>query len=135
TDPRALRAYSGRYWEIAVPQAGGVQVVERSRPLFDTDLKSAPADVAAVSAQAGHIVHYNGHGPREEPVRVAAMQVRIPGFLRPVIFLVAENRRPIEEDSRNFALITAAAVSLMGIGLIIAVVIQVRVGLGPLFAL
>ena len=56
-------------------------------------------------------------------------------FGRPVIFLAAEDRSPIDSDVRAFVAWTAAAFALLGAGLIAAVVIQVRVGLRPLFEL
>jgi len=45
TDLRALRAYSGRYWEIAEPLPGGrVRALVPSRSLWDSELR-VPADV------------------------------------------------------------------------------------------
>ena len=44
TDERALRVYSGRYWEIAEPSGpDGMQWLQRSRSLWDGELKPPPA--------------------------------------------------------------------------------------------
>ncbi len=99
TDQRALRVYSGRYWEIAEPGGpDGMQPLARSRSLW-------------------------------------ARTVTIPNWPRPVIFLVAEDRSPVDHDARRFAATTAIALVLLGAGLVGGVILQVQVGLQPLFRL
>jgi signal transduction histidine kinase len=56
-------------------------------------------------------------------------------FPTPVVFMAAEDRTPVTRDVRTFDTTIAVALGLLGIGLIAAVIIQVRVGLRPLFAL
>jgi hypothetical protein len=51
------------------------------------------------------------------------------------VFIAAEDRSPIDADADRFARITALALVILGGGLIAAVVVQVRVGLLPLFRL
>jgi signal transduction histidine kinase len=136
TDTRALRAYSGKYWQIAEPMADGkLRLVVRSRSLWDSELK-APADlVSQLTARPGKPVTYETHGPLGEPLRARASQARLPGRTKPVIFMAAEDRTSVNNDIRSFMTTTAAAFLLLGVGLIAAVVVQVRVGLTPLFAL
>jgi len=136
TDERALRAYSGRYWEIAEPiKGGGVRAVVRSRSLWDAELK-VPREVAAqLSAKPGPPIAFESHGPLGEPVRTLASQAQLPGRAAPVIFLAAEDRTPVDRDVRGFVAATAISFVLLGAGLLTAVVIQVRVGLRPLFDL
>ena len=136
TDTRALRAYSGKYWQIAEPAAGGgIRLVVRSRSLWDSDLK-APRDLAAqLAARPGKPVTYDARGPLNEPLRARASQAKLPGRAAPVIFMAAEDRTPVDNDVKNFVAATAAGFLLLGVGLTAAVVIQVRVGLTPLFAL
>jgi signal transduction histidine kinase len=52
-----------------------------------------------------------------------------------VVFLAAEDRSPMDKEARRFALTTAIALVLLGAGLVAGVVLQVRVGLQPLFRL
>jgi signal transduction histidine kinase len=52
-----------------------------------------------------------------------------------VVFIAAEDRSPIDADADRFARITTLALVILGGGLIAAVVVQVRVGLLPLFRL
>ena len=49
--------------------------------------------------------------------------------------MAAEDRTPVDAASRGFAAVTAGALVALGLGLVLAVFIQVRVGLAPLFAL
>jgi signal transduction histidine kinase len=136
TDERALRAYSGRYWEIAETAPDGkIKPIARSYSLFDAVLKP-PDDLAArFKAKPGKPVAYDTRGPLNEPLRARAQQNWLPGRKAPVIFLAAEDRTSINRDVRGFVAATAAAFILLGAGLIAAIVIQVRVGLRPLFEL
>jgi hypothetical protein len=136
TDERALRPYSGRYWEIA--QRGPdqkIHAVVRSRSLWDSELHP-PADLAAqLAANPGQPVAFKSRGPLNEPLRAMARQTSITGAPMPVIFMTAEDRSPINRDVRAFVAWTAGAFLLLGAGLIAAVIFQVRVGLQPLFIL
>ena len=136
TDERALRAYSGRYWEIAeFAPDGRIKPIARSYSLFDAVLKP-PADLAArFKANPGRAVAYDMRGPLNEPLRARAQQNWLPGRTAPVIFLAAEDRTSIDRDVRGFVAATAGAFILLGAMLIGAIVIQVRVGLRPLFEL
>ena len=137
TDQRALRVFSGRYWEIAAPTAlGGLRVVVPSRSLFDSELAPPPGGVAKIARQPGKAMFYDAAGPQKgERLRVAALQAKLTGVKTPVIFMVAEDRSPIDRDVGTFNATIAIALVLLGVGLLAAVFIQVRVGLQPLFAL
>jgi len=151
TDPRTGYAYSGKYWELVTAVgANGVKAIDRSRSLWDApDFALPPGGAAAMAASAGKPVFYNGLGPaatnappsaagapvREVPVRIAAEEVRITGVKDPIIFLVAEDRSPIDSNIRTFELSVALALVVLLAMLIAGVVLQVRVGLRPLFQL
>lgn len=136
TDTRALRAFSGKYWQIAEPAPdGGIRVLVRSRSLWDSELK-APADlVERLTAEPGKPVTYSARDPLDEPLRAMATRVQLYSRSAPVIFMAAEDRGPLDRDVRGFVTATAITFVLLGVGMIAAVVIQVRVGLTPLFAL
>jgi len=136
TDERALRAYSGRYWALAEPTADGqVRMLVPSYSLFDSTLRTPPDLVARLQADPRRPVTYDTRGPLGEPLRAVARQATPVGRETPVIFLAAEDRSAIDRDVRGFIGATAAAFFLLGLGLLGAVVIQVRVGLRPLFEL
>jgi signal transduction histidine kinase len=137
TDIRATRAYSGRYWTIFDQPAGGggLNVVERSRSLFDSDLMIPVEQSERLMSAPGKTLYFDLKGPQNRPLRAAALLARLPGYPRPVVFIAAEDRTPIDADADRFARITALALVILGGGLIAAVVVQVRVGLVPLFRL
>ncbi|MDB5434937.1 MAG: sensor histidine kinase [Phenylobacterium sp.] len=136
TDERALRVYSGRYWEIAEPTADGkLRPLARSHSLFDAVLNAPPDLVARLKAKPGRHISYDTRGPLNEPLRARAQQNWKPGRKAPIIFLAAEDRSSVNRDVQGFVAATAAAFIVLGAGLVVAIVMQVRVGLRPLFEL
>ncbi len=133
TDERATRALSGRYWAIAQVRAGELQQVARSYSLFDSMLPTPPDLMARVHATPGRPIAYDTRGPLNAPLRARATYARLQGL--EVVFLAAEDRSAIDRDVRNFVAWTATAFLLLGAGLIAAIVVQVRVGLKPLYDL
>ena len=138
TDERALRTYSGRYWEIAEPTAGGKVVPTNgnlSHSLFDTVIPTPPDLAARLKANPGKRIGYDARGPQGEPLRVRAQQNVLQDRKAPVIFLAAEDRSSVDREVSDFVVATAAVFVVLGAGLILAIVIQVRVGLRPIFDL
>jgi signal transduction histidine kinase len=137
TDPGAQAAYSGDYWEIAEPAPGRLHALVRSRSLWDSELAGPPEGATGLEAHPGEagMVFYTTVGPQHEPLRAAAMLTRLPGRATPVIFMTAEDVTPVLTSSNQFAVETVIGLIVLGAGLILLVFIQVRVGLGPLFAL
>lgn len=134
-DARTLRTYSGRYWEVSEPQGKGLNVLARSRSLFDADLPYTPETPRVLQAQPGQSIFYNAAGPAGQPLRIAAVLAHLPGRDAPVIFMAGQDRTPINQDVQRFAATTAATLVALGLGLLAAVFIQVRVGLNPLFVM
>lgn len=137
TDQRALRAYSGRYWDIAEPlPGGGVRSLVPSRSLWDSQL-TVPADLPArLKANPRKPIAFDAPGVQPgERLRVVARWTSLPGRDAPLVFMAAEDRRPIDREVRSSVTRIAIAFALLGLGLIVAVVAQVRVGLQPLFRL
>ncbi|HLI66921.1 MAG TPA: ATP-binding protein [Caulobacteraceae bacterium] len=135
TDPAATRAYSGTYWEIAEPQGARLHALQRSRSLWDSVLSGPPDGLARLTAAPGAMVFYNTVGPAHEPLRAAAMLTRLPGRAAPVIFMTAEDLTPVQTSAQRFAVETVISLIVLAAGLILLVFIQVRIGLGPVFAL
>jgi signal transduction histidine kinase len=136
TDARALRAYSGRYWQISEPTSDRkVTPLVRSRSLWDSAMAVPPDLLARIEKSPGKPVFYDALGPAKERLRAVAIESRLPGRVQPVLFMAAEDRGPVDTDIQRFTLVTAFTLALLGAGLVAAVVIQVRVGLSPLFAM
>lgn len=135
-DQRAQRAYSGDYWQIAtIGKDQTLHALVRSRSLWDHVLTAPRDQVSALAQSPGVMVFYDAAGPERQPLRVAALLGRLPDFAVPVVFMSAEDRTPVDRDVRAFTTKIAVALVLLGAGLIAAVILQVRVGLRPLFAL
>jgi signal transduction histidine kinase len=133
SDARALRVYSGKYWQIAEP-TGAVELrpLARSRSLWDGDI-DGPTDPHRLVM--GSTIYYDSIGPAKEPIRVVALTRSLTGRKAPVIFMAAQDRSPIDHDVLGFAVRTAFLLVLLCAGLVVAVILQVRVGLKPLFDL
>ncbi|MFM8375462.1 MAG: sensor histidine kinase, partial [Phenylobacterium sp.] len=135
-DLKTSRAYSGRYWQVSRPRPGAAAVVlARSRSLWDTELVLPDRIVAALEARPSGAVSYAAPGPAGQRLRIRATRLILPGEPGPVIVLAAEDRRPVDADIRGFFVAAASVFGLLALGLVVAVVIQVRLGLRPLFAL
>ena len=136
TDPQTLRVYSGEYWEIATPLPGGaLHAVIRSRSLWDEALSPPMAASGVLERAIGKTQFYDARGPLRQTLRIAILEGRLPRIAQPLVFMAAEDRAPLDRDARTFGATIAVALVLLGAGLIIAVIVQVRVGLQPLFAL
>lgn len=130
------RAYSGRYWQLSELQPGGrlrTLPEGRSRSLWDAELVVPARDVRRLRERPGSAITFDVQGPAGEPLRGAARLARLPGRSAPLIFIAGEDRSALDADVRAFALTTAAALLLLGAGLVSAVFAQVRIGLRPVF--
>jgi signal transduction histidine kinase len=135
TDPRSVRAFSGRYWQIAEPTPQGINALVRSRSLFDQILPPPPGGVEALIAHMGHPIFYNVRGPQHTHLRAVALLALVQNRTEPLIFMAAQDRAPVDKSARSFAELTAFALVALGAGVVGAVVFQVRFGLKPLFNL
>jgi signal transduction histidine kinase len=135
-DAATLRPLSGEYWAVAEGAPGGrLRVLARSPSLAGSDL-TVPGELPArLDGAFGQIISYNATGPRGEPLRVAASMKQLPGRTEPVVFMAGIDRANIDADTRQFATFTWIALLILGLGLVIAVFLQVQIGLRPLFSL
>lgn len=135
-DARTLRLLSGKYWEVAeLDDRGGLRPLSRSASLGREGL-TIPLDLPArLAGAAGVNITYNAIGPNDEPLRVAASLKTLPGRAKPIVFLAGIDRSDIDADARQFATLTWLTLGLLGVGLLIAVFLQVRIGLRPLYDL
>jgi signal transduction histidine kinase len=134
-DQRAQRSLSGKYWQVGVVGPDGkVEPLMRSRSLDEFLLPPPPRDKPL---EPGKPVFYDASGPLNAPLRVTAYSGRLEEdpHNRELVFMAAEDRSPIDKDARRFAATAAAALAILILGLIAAIIIQVRIGLRPLFAL
>lgn len=118
SDPRYDLPYGGLYWQVEDVQSGAFI---RSPSLFDFALAPDPAADAVLQALPG---------PAETDLLALSRRVNIED--RPFRVTIAEDSVEIDEAVRRFASETAIALALGWLALLLAAVLQVRLGLAPL---
>jgi signal transduction histidine kinase len=121
--PKYERQLSGQYWQVEVDG----QPLIRSRSLWDARL---PEGIS--NGDLGNIRLREIKGPRSEELRLAQRTLQFQEPDARVTFSVAADLAPALAAARQFSRILGAALTLLGIGLVSALVLQVRVGLRPL---
>lgn len=136
-DAPTLRGLSGKYWMVGrVDPTGRFVVLARSPSLAGESLYVDPALPARLQAALGATLSYNDPGilaDGSQPLRIAASMKTLNG--EPLIFMAGIDRSEIAQDTRQFATFTWTALLILGIGLVIAVFLQVQIGLRPLYDL
>jgi signal transduction histidine kinase len=125
SDPRYRELYSGWYWEVK--QAG--QTLRRSPSLGgkSLDLEGiVPTEDVAV---------YEIQGPQDKTKRVHVVQLAVDPEKEPLVFLATAPTRDITKDVNEYSSHILYNFLALGIGLMLAVVVQVRVALKPLKAI
>ena len=136
-DPRYQRALSGRYWLVGfLLDDGVIQPISGSRSLLDATLVLPPKAVKQLQSQQGEEIRTITEGPdTDELLRIVARQVVLPNMNTPVVVVAAADSRAASRSIISFALTAIGLMLLISIGLVTAVVTQVRSGLKPLFDL
>ncbi|WP_292050483.1 MULTISPECIES: sensor histidine kinase [unclassified Brevundimonas] len=136
-DARTERLLSGKYWMVAEPDGkGDMVIIAGSESLGGSVLEYEPGLVDRLKNAFGQTVSYSAeYGPKGEPLRIAASVKTLPGRELPVVFFAGVDRSDVDADTRQFALVTWMALVLLGLGLVAAVFVQVRIGLRPLYDL
>lgn len=130
SDPRFNQTFSGRYWQIE--QVAGATMLA-SNSLFDERLDADAALREQMRTSRGRTVFYNDpNGPGGQPVRVAGQLLRLNNENAPIMLLAGADTRPALSRARQFTTTLAVALAALGLGLIAAVFLQVRVAMAPL---
>ncbi len=121
--PKYDRQLSGHYWQIAT----AAQPPIRSRSLWDARLPEPAGPIAPGAIDLREI-----SGPRDQTLRLAQRVLQFDPAPGSVVFSVAADLAPVQAAAGEFSRILAIALVVLGIGLVSALVLQVRVGLRPL---
>jgi signal transduction histidine kinase len=124
-DPRFNRPHSGWYWEIRK----GERRVARSDSLWGSRL-----DVAGPLGN-GERQEVQFAGPEGMSLRALMQDITFPDEAQPFVYVVAGPVSDIEHDVRAFTSQVTLTMAVLGAGLLLTVVIQVRFGLRPLRAM
>jgi len=122
-DPRFEQPYSGWYWQITSPRGPLV----RSRSLWDQALRPG----AGLVGMGGRVTPSQLTAPRQ-PLRIVGRDVTLPGVKESLHYMVTGDTTETETEIRNYNTTLAWSLGALGLGLVIAVFIQVRFGLLPL---
>ncbi len=120
-EPRFEQPLSGWYWQIA----DHGRILRRSSSLWDAQL---PVSLARGELMAAQDVA----GPEGQPLRLLVRAISLPGAGAPLLYAVAGDRREIQLDRQSFDRLLSLALGILFVGVIGAVLVQVRFGLEPL---
>ena len=122
--------YSGWYWQVTpVGETVDGEPILRSRSLFD---ESLPLPDQRPAPERGDIRFRTITGPVGQNLKLAERHVKLPGDEKGFLFTVGGDRAALLDETQSFNRTLAASLALLGLGLLIALVIQVRFGLRPL---
>ena len=131
-DPRFFQPYSGWYWQI---NKGSI-TLQRSRSMWD---QVFTMDKRIVGGRAQFIdsalkkESADGNGVvQSHNLAIIQREISFPGMDKPLIFMISGNTEEYEENIAKFNTILISSLFLLGLGLFIAVFLQVRYGLLPL---
>lgn len=118
--------FSGWYWQVSEKASAAGSLASLS--LLDQRIE-LPAGAAA---PAGKLRRLYLAGPERKSIRVIEHQTKLVGSEKIYSFIVAGNPEELELAVSDFNRALMIALGLVGVGLIIAVFLQVRFGLRPL---
>jgi signal transduction histidine kinase len=120
-EPRFTQPLSGWYWQI---NAGG-RTLDRSTSLWDQRLPMAPPP--GQKAVASEVP-----GPLGQELRLLVRAITLPGVEEPLLYAVAGDRVEISAEKRRFDRLLSLALGVLFLGLLGALLLQVRIALLPL---
>lgn len=129
-DQRFLEPNSGLYWQIS----GSNFEPYPSRSLWDRTLELRTDDsVENDSENFDSDVHfYNSNQFADEPLRIAERTVILPGSETRWTFAVASATEAMDSQIQQVRLILIWSFAVLGLGLIVMALMQIRYGLSPL---
>jgi signal transduction histidine kinase len=128
-DQRFLEPGSGLYWQIT----GGNFEPWPSRSLWDRTLKLDGAGAQGTGEHFDSEVHiYNSDQFEGEPLRIAERTVILPGSETRWTFAVASATEQMDTQIGRVRLILIWSFAVLGLGLLVMALLQIRYGLSPL---
>ena len=125
SDPRFYRLHSGWYWEVK-KSSGSL--------LKSPSLGEETLDLSDLNFEENHAVQ-SVYGPGQQSLRAHVMHVSYPHLQTSLTFVATAPVMQITDDVRDFSVHIISSFLVLGIGLSLAVVLQVRLALKPLKAI
>ena len=129
-DPRFFQPYSGWYWQVN----NGAKTISRSRSMWDQVFTS---DKRLIGGRSQFIdsVNLNNSESRvieKKNLHIVERQISFPGITNPILFLVSGDTEEYMQNVKKFNDTLLVTLVVLGVGLMIAVFLQVNYGLLPL---
>lgn len=126
-DQRFLEPGSGLYWQIS----GGNYEPWPSRSLWDRTLKLHGAETKGTHFDSD-VQFYNSDQFAGQPLRIAERTVILPGSETRWTFAVASATEQMDTQTGRVRLILIWSFAVLGLGLLVMALLQIRYGLSPL---
>lgn len=127
-DTRFTLPLSGWYWQVTPPSQGVTDLASPS--LLEKRLEPIQADLADRDEEGlAHFYLYDANGTR---LRVIEQRYKLYDKADQYSFMVAGNFDELKVEATAFRQTLVAMLTLLGLGLLIAILVQVRFGLRPL---
>lgn len=116
------KVFSGWYWQVGHDH----ELVATSRSLWDTKLPwPQPRD-------GNSRITVTLSGPRDEALRGHVLRMNMPGVEGDILLLVAGPLEDVQRETAQFQRLLIAALSVLGVLLVVGFALQIRWGLAPL---
>lgn len=130
-DTRFTLPLSGWYWQVTPPKRGVADLASPS--LLEKRLEPPPADLTNRDEEGlAHFYLTDANGTR---LRVIEQRYKLYDKADQYSFMVAGNFDELKAEATAFRQTLVAMLTLLGLGLLIAILVQVRFGLRPLLSL
>ena len=129
-DPRFFQPYSGWYWQVN----NGTETLVRSRSMWDQVFTS---DKRLIGGRS-QFINSVGKDLQEETfietkkLHVIERNISFPGINSPITFIVSGDTEEYKQNINKFNKTLSIILFILGMGLMIAVFLQVKFGLLPL---
>ncbi len=120
-EPRFDQPFSGWYWQIN----DGDKAVRRSASLWAQRL-------ALPRLESDDVVVDEVHGPNGQLLRMLIRPIILPGRDQPFWYVVAGDRSELSQQKQRFNRLLSVALGILFLGLLLAILLQVRFALDPL---
>ena len=128
-DPRFFQPYSGWYWQVN----NGAKTLSRSRSMWDQVFTSDKRLIGGRSQfiDSVNLENADNRFIEKKKLHIVERQISFPGIssLSPIIFLLSGDTKEYEDNIKKFNDTLLVTLVVLGVGLMIAVFLQVNYGL------
>ena len=129
-DPRFFQPYSGWYWQVN----NGAKTLSRSRSMWDQVFTSDKRLIGGRSqfVDSVNLENADNRYIEKKKLHIVERKISFPGISNPIIFLVSGDTQEYRDNIKKFNDTLLVTLVVLGVGLMIAVFLQVNYGLLPL---